>query len=115
MGERLKRLCQELYSKSVTPNINFPSEFMNMAPTINEAISGLTGVKTDVYPSLVRKSFTDLKVALIMSDFTSVLFHTGDEMEVFGANNPVKDFSEAFPKTVVLSRELVEQLEHREG
>lgn len=111
MNERLKRLCQEVYLKSVVPNVNFAQEFIELAPSINEAISDFNGLKTDVYPSLKAKSLADLKVALVMSDFTSVFIKDGGSMELFGSHEPTR----ALPKVVALPPEVLEQLEHREG
>lgn len=108
---KLKELCQDTYVYASNPKLNYLSEYARKDPSIRSAISEFPGVKTDLYSDLSKKAQDDLKVSLVLSDFTSVFPEAGKEPRLIIA---AKENS-YFPKNVTLSQDFIEKLSHKEG
>lgn len=102
----LKKWCREIYSKAATPGVDFTREYIKLVSPIREAVSSFPGVKTAVQCNLSAESITDLKTALIFSDFTSVYPIGGDSVTWALHEND----SPHSPKTVRVRRDFAEQI-----
>jgi hypothetical protein len=102
----LKEWCQEVHSKAVDQKADFTREYVNLVPSIREAVAAFHGIKTDVQYHFNAESVADLKTALILSDFTSVYPMGGDSV-TWALQEGSSPHS---PRTVRVSRGFAEQL-----
>ena len=108
---KLKRLCQEVYLQATVPKINFPERYVEIAASIQKAISAFNGVKTDLNCDFGDEDFNRLKATLVLSDFTSVFPMAGGSIVVVMA----AEKSPLFPENVTVPNSFAEKLSTDSG
>jgi len=80
----LRSLSTQLFSELTTAG--FPSKYMELDQAIRQAISDFPGLKTDLYP-ISFDNLLELRVALLLSDFSSLFLTAGENMTLCGPSD----------------------------
>ena len=107
---KLEQWCRDTYVRASIPKLNYPAAYAKFDAQIRQAISEFSGVKTDLFYDFSEKAIQDLRVSLILSDFTSVFPCGGiPEMTEIGSE------TEYAPKSAKLTQPFAEMLQQHEG
>lgn len=69
----LKDWCHLVYSKATDDESDFPREYHSIAKPICQAVALYKGIKTSLNCNLTEEQLNQLRISLVLSDFTSVI------------------------------------------